>query len=370
VHSSSTRTTADSVRSIRRRILDDGLYRGPARKWSPERDHRAITAMFEDRTYGGFDPNLAFDSRFENGRWVVPTFASGVAPGGASIVTEGRRYFDETVMLRVARLPDVSRRPPAETTPATVQVSFWADSRERGFWGMAPQVRFHAWAGRGWVDPQNPQPPAIGQAGHSVEVWDVTPQGFARLARADVPWVPLGAEFVLRVAVEAGGVRCAVDGVEAFAQPVRLVSAPPADGGMTQVQLLAGVRDDRFELDWILVRPSAGNAVIPDVHVDHAGDVWFSLVCNGDLAQDLFGGGGGAAQHFVDVTLAPRPGIPSGGPLRVAFPQWLGIALAHETHGIGRDHWVYGLRGVAWETGDQLVLEYRGAREGEQVPPR
>ena len=361
-------TLADTVRRIRTRLLDDGLYVGPARPWSPEREHLAVTAMFEDGTFGGLDGSTS-RSRIEQGRFVVPTFGPGV-PAGARLLTEGRRYFEQTVLMRIARLPDVSQHTPSQTSPVVVEVSPWADSRSSTGNGNAPVIQLIAWPGRGWVDPRDPHAvPAPGRPIYRVLVQDHTPGGYGVLASVDLPNVPLGAELTMRVELTAAGdVQCALDGVDVFPTPVRLNSRPPADGGVTQFFFTGVCPNDRFAIDWIMIRPHAGDDVVPDVHVDKAGDVWFSLLKNGDLWHDMNVTEGGVSSHVVELEFEELSAYP--GPLRLDWSFWRQIAFSAETHGIGNDHWVYGLRGFPWDTGDEFVLEYRGVREGEQVPPR
>ncbi len=371
LHVDPGQSVLDASQTLRTRLFDEGLYAAPATTWSPERDHRAITAVFEDGTFGGLDfasgnPN----TQIVNSQLVAPS-DTDPALSGANLSTEGRRYFDQTALLHVRRIPQADQFSPQETSCIHVDYAFWGDLSTTTHWGNVPIVRVTAWPGRGVGNPASP-----GVAVYRVSVWDDTSSGYMQIASQDLTSIPVGEEFKMRVQVQGNEVQCAVDGVEVFPQPLQLQATAPFDGGISKV-LMHGrcPQPEYFELGYVMIRPDGGDSTIPDVHIDKDGTVWFSYLKNGHFLDDLMATEGGLASHFVDIHFKQRPGWAGDVPVRLVWQDsnpatvdWLDVVFTVEGRGIGDDHWLYGLPGLPWMVGDEVVLEYRGRREGEQIP--
>ena len=365
-----------SATAISRRCLEDGIYQPPAHPWSTEREHRSLTTTFLDGTTGGLDIVAnETGAHVDSGLLLVPTNGDS-RNDGVQMITEGYRYHDQTLLLQVSRMPQVQLAPVTQSNSPMVEIGVWNDSRNQFGWDNAPLVQIRSWPGRGWVNPSSPgSPPLNGRPVYEVRLFDHVNGASQLVAQADVQNTPVGAPFGARVEVRGQVMTVSINGEQVVS--ATLQHTPPADGGMAHVRCRAICPNERFDLNYFLARPTSGSDVQPDVHVDKNGDIWFSYLKNGDIVHDLLFSEGGLASHFVDINLVARPGWGMPIPLRFAWdhptpgvPDWSAIATSAHLENFGADHWVYAIRGFPWATGDEVVLEYRGLREGEQVPVR
>ncbi len=355
----------DTSQRLRSEFFENGIYAEPVSPWCLGREHRNVTATFEDGTFGGLDFRRGIgDTHVADGKLVVPT-STNPDFAGAELIVESRRYFDQTFIMRVGGVPAVDQFPQGATSQVDVDYYFWGDGRNDTDFGNAPMVRIVGWQGRGASSPGHP--------GYRCEVWEPGVSGYVRIAVHDVPNVTVGSPFSMRVVVQGATVQAAVDGTPVFAQPVALTCTPPSDGGLTQLRFNALCPNQRFEIDYALLRPEADGETSVDVHIDKEGTIWFSYMRDGDVLADLFGDPIALASHFVDIRFNSAS-IVGGIPVRMVWLDadpttldWLTAVSFAEWEATGLDHWVYGIR-APFLAGDDIALQFREKREMERFP--
>lgn len=365
---------------MRQRFFDDGIYAAPVSPWAPQREHLNITATFLDETTGG----LSVASGHQNaaaaaGRFSAP-LSTTASNSGAWLITEGRRYHDVSVVGSVTGVPRMTQFAPANSSPAILDVDLRVETRLQIGQQNGPKVRIVAWPGRGWIDPNQPHLPAsAGQPVLRVEFWDQTSTGYRVVTSKDLRNTRPGDPFQFHISILGDRVSCKVNEEPAFASPVRVAGSHAADGEHVALGLRGTAPGGAWQLDYVLVRPTAGNRVMPDVYIDKAGTAWFSYVTDGDLEsdflRDILDGVTGAQSHFVEFDLVARPGWGSGFLLHLAWDDpnpnvldWIALLGAARPEGIGSGHWVYAIEGFPWEARDRIRMEYRERVEVDRSP--
>ena len=291
----------------------------------------SVTAVFADGTLGGF---------VEDWTPEVPARVSGglLLPQQDEAFTLAEKTYSDLTMVAKVQHPDT-------VSPSQFYVILHA-AAEGGARDSGPSASVEQTAADAML----------------LRVRDWVGGNYEVVSETLIPGLTVGEAYNLRVSCTNGALKVWVNSaVSANDLPLAEVSSLSATSGYLRFGVAQEPAEpELLKVEYLAVREYAD---ICDVTIDADGTAWFSQVQDGDYWSDF---NANWPTFSVQYNTAR-------GSLLFDWPTWLATV-----HSLGpnlvregadaRDHLIYGISGFSFGSGNELVLEYQGEKEGELVP--
>jgi len=185
--------------------------------------------------------------------------------------------------------------------------------------------------------------------------------GYRVVSESVIPDLKAGDAYHLRVTSLDGTLRVHVhgetsDGDQPLAELPKLSST---SGHLRFGVELPASAPEPLEVEYVAARRFGDRC---DVTVDANGTAWFSQIQDGSLKDGFLANWESFFVHYNTTSGA----LVLGWPAWIAALEGLGAAVVLEGEN-PHDHTIYGIKGLAFRPGTELLQEYQGEVEGEFV---